>query len=85
MKYQTKDGEIFEAESNEELVKKLHEASGGQEPIAEWMLAMAIRSRIASGCPVDGSTFDTLVRDLLAARLLTICGQEPPDDEEDED
>jgi len=83
-KYQDNNGTIFEADTPEELVRYLHEASYAQaESDALFMEEMAGRIRFMSGQEVRHSSCEEFVQDLIKAKQLAIVEDEETEKEDE--
>lgn len=72
MRYRTNDGLLIEAETSLDTVRRLRDASGGEQKLSDRAFMEAVADRmLQSGVPVSTVSPDIFVAGLLSAGLLT--------------
>ena len=74
MKYKTKDGEVIEGLTSDEVVNKIRNGSrfDGEKSMNEFMEDMSKRMNVYDGSVVRHSSSELFVEDLLACGWLEI-------------
>jgi hypothetical protein len=82
MRYRTNDGRLIEAVTPLDIVRRLREASGGEQDLSDRAFMEAVADRmLQAGVPVSTVSPDIFVAGLLNAGLLTREIEDAPSNE----